>query len=372
MQKANGKITQDRIMTAIVGSYPKPGYLLRSSGRALLDTVGMMFYDLETEIGTEEFQKRLDKAALMAIEDQNTAGVELITDGEERRGHYVLDILRKLGGFDFDHLQKKPIREGRYVRELPVVAGKIEYIGPIVVKEYEFTQKHANGIAKIGLPGPITVTDSVGDSYYKNEREAMAMGYARAIRHEIKHLIEAGCRAIQFDDPVLLRYPDQAKKCGLKALQACFEGFEEQATFLVHVCRGYPDETLEEQGIEYKANAVYYEEMLKWFSESTIDIVSIEGAQGNLDLSILPAIGEKTVMLGVLDVGSENVESVESLVQRGREALQFISPEQLIFAPDCGMIELSRTSAQQKLMNMTAAVAILNGELQTVKKPPRF
>ena len=360
MEKNNGKIKQERIMTALVGSYPKPKTIFPDSGRSLLDVTGMTFYYLKKEIGAEEFETRLDQAALMAIEDQNSAGIEWITDGEERRGHYVLYVLRKLRGIDFTILQNKTIRDGKYVRKVPVVTGKIDFISPILVDDFLFTQKHARGIAKIGLPGPMTVTDGVADAYYKDDREAMAMDYARAIHPEVKSLIDAGCQAIQFDDPVLLRYPDQAKKWGLKALHACFEGFENQATFFVHVCRGYPDPKLEKQGIEYKANENYYHEMLSWFSESNLDIISIEGSQEDLDLSILPALGKKTIMLGVLDIGSESVESVELLVKRGQEALQFIPLEQLILAPDCGMIELSRTSAHQKLMNLSKATAILN------------
>ena len=187
------------------------------------------------------------------------------------------------------------------------------------------------------------------------------MDYAAAIHHEVKNLLEQGCRVIQFDDPVLLRYPERAKAWGLGALQACFAGLEDQATFIVHICRGYPDKPLERQGIAYKANADYYVDILSWFSQSTLDVVSIEGAQANLDLTVLPAIGQKSVMLGVLDVGSDEVESVTSLVERGEEALQFLPPQQLILAPDCGMLQLPRPAARQKLTNLAAAAALLNG-----------
>ena len=119
-------------MTAIVGSYPKPAYLFDGSGRALLDAVGFTFYELEQQIGPSEFKKRLDRAALMAVEDQNSAGIDFITDGEERRGHYVLYVLRKLGGIDFAHLTEKAIREGKYVRKLPTVVGKITYQYPVL------------------------------------------------------------------------------------------------------------------------------------------------------------------------------------------------------------------------------------------------
>jgi len=360
MEPGRGRITQERVMTAIVGSYPKPKYIFRSSGRALLDKVGMAFYELEDEIGSREFQKRLDRAALMAIREQNSAGIDLVTDGEERRGHYVLYVLRGLDGVDFEHLKEKTIREGMYVRELPVVFGRIAYKGPILLDDYAFTCEHAEGIAKVGLPGPATVVDSVADEYYEGDQEQMAMDYARAIRGEVEALLEAGCRVVQFDDPVLLRNPEQAQRWGLKALQACFDGFEGQATFIVHICRGYPDKPLEEKGVSYKANADYYGDLLRWLSESTIDVVSVEGAQGDLDLSVLPAIGNKTVMLGVLDVGSNEVESVESLVERGKEALRYLPRQQLILSPDCGMLQLSRKAARGKLANMATAAVKLN------------
>ncbi|RME45828.1 MAG: hypothetical protein D6791_09800, partial [Chloroflexi bacterium] len=194
-------------MTAIVGSYPKPKYLFPGTGRELLDAVGMSFYELEKEIGSREFQRRLDRAALMAIQDQNNAGLDFVTDGEERRGHYVLYVLRRLSGFDFQNLRAQPIRDGAYVRELPVVVDRIAYRRPILVNDYLFTRQHAKGIAKIGLPGPSTVVDCVADDYYGGDLERMAWDYAEAIRHEVKNLVDAGCQAIQFDDPVLLRYP---------------------------------------------------------------------------------------------------------------------------------------------------------------------
>ncbi|MFQ5343174.1 MAG: hypothetical protein ACE5F6_16670, partial [Anaerolineae bacterium] len=363
-----GKIKQDRVMTAIVGSYPKPKYLFPGSGRELLDAVGMSFYDLEQEVGSREFQQRLDRAALMAVEDQNAAGIDFITDGEERRGHYVLYVLRQLNGFDFEHLRSTSIRDGAYARELPVVTGKIAYKRPItsaglgtsLVGDFQFTRQHADGIAKIGLPGPSTVVDCVADDYYGGDLEQMAMDYATAIRHEVGNLMDAGCQAIQFDDPVLLRYPERAKRWGLEALQACFQGFEERALFFVHICAGYPDKPLERKGIAYKANTDYYADILSWLGESTIDVVSIEGAQSGLDLSVLPAIGDKTVMLGVLDVGSNVVESLEYVVNRGREALQYLPREQLILAPDCGMLQLSRAAAKDKLIRIAAAARELN------------
>lgn len=144
-------------------------------------------------------------------------------------------------------------------------------------------------------------------------------------------------------------------------MQSCFEGLENQAFYFVHICRGYPDKPLERKGIAYKANSDYYGEILEWLSKSKFDVVSIEGAQNNLDMSILPAIGKKTVMLGVLDVGSNEVESVDSIIARGREALKYLPGEQLILGPDCGMLLLSQDSAKAKLSNIAKAASILNG-----------
>lgn len=360
MKKDTGKIRQDRVLTAIVGSYPKPKYVFSKSGRKLLDSVGFAFYEQEKQLGKREFKKLLDKAASEAIEDQNRAGTDIITDGEERRGHYILDVVKNLGGFNFRKLKEVSVRGGVYKRRVPTVTGKITYKKSVILDEYLFTKKYAQKIAKVGLAGPTTVADCVADEYYKGNKEKLAWDYSEAIRKEVGALIKAGCKIIQFDDPVLLRFPDAAKKWGLKALENCFRGYEDKAVFIVHICRGYPNKPLEKKGISYKANKEYYRDILAWLSKSNIDAVSIEGAQSNLDLSILPAIGKKKIMLGVLDVGTNKVETVTELVKRGKDALRYISKEQLILAPDCGMLELSRSAAKKKLKNMALAAERLN------------
>jgi 5-methyltetrahydropteroyltriglutamate--homocysteine methyltransferase len=348
--QANGKV-----LTALVGSYPKPRYVYPKNGRSLLDSFGFAFDSRREELGPIEFSRRLDRAALQAIADQNRAGIDIVTDGEERRGHYVLSIVNRLGGIDAENLKPISMRAGTTRQNAPRVVGKLRYQGPLLVEEFLFTKQHARGIAKIGLPGPTTVADCVADEYYEGDRKRLAFDYAEAIHHEVAALIGAGCQAIQFDDPVLLRYPDAAQAWGLEALERCFAGLEERATFVVHICRGYPNKPLERKGIGYKANQNYYRDILSWLSESRLDVVSIEGAAGNLDLSALSAIGRKSIMLGVLDVGENAVESVESLVARATEALAFVPKEQLILAPDCGMLELSRASARDKLVNLSRA-----------------
>jgi 5-methyltetrahydropteroyltriglutamate--homocysteine methyltransferase len=352
--------TQAKVLTAIVGSYPKPRYIYRQNGRSLLDSFGFSFDRLQKELGQAEFARLLDKAALEAIKDQNRAGIDIVTDGEERRGHYVLHIVNKMEGIDACNRKPISMRAGTAQQDAPRVIGKIKHKKAMILDEFLFTKKHARGVAKIGLPGPSTVADCVADEYYQGDRKQLAFDYADAIHHEVAALIAAGCRIIQFDDPVLLRYPAAAQAWGLAALERCFAGLEDQATFAVHICRGYPNKPLERKGISYKANQDYYGDILTWLSESKLDVVSIEGAASKLDVSILSAIGKKTIMLGVIDVGENEVESVQSLVARANEALRYLPKEQLILAPDCGMIELTHASARKKLTNLSLAAHQVN------------
>ena len=353
--------SRGKVLTALVGSYPKPRYVYPRNGRSLLDSFGFALDRRRDEIGHREFSKLLDRAALDAIDDQDRAGIDIVTDGEERRGHYVLHIVNRLRGVDAQNLKPISMRAGTSMQNAPRVIGKLGYAGPLIVEEFRFTQQHAKGIAKIGLPGPSTVADCVADEYYGGDRKRLAFDYADAIRNEVATLIEAGCKIIQFDDPVLLRYPDAAKAWGLEALERCFVGLEGRASIAVHICRGYPNKPLERKGVAYKANKDYYRDVLTWLSESRLDVVSIEGAASHLDTSVLSAIGRKTVMLGVLDVGENEVESVAQLTSRAEEALGFVAREQLILAPDCGMLELTRASARQKLVNLALAARAVNG-----------
>src|SRR5438105_7518181 len=351
---------ESKVLTAVVGSYPKPRYVYRQNGRSLLDSFGFAFDRRRQELGPAECSRLLDRGALEAIKDQDRAGIDIVTDGEERRGHYVLHIVNRLEGVD--SRKRKPIsmRAGTTQQDAPCVIGKLGYKEPLVLEEFLFTKKHASGIAKIGLPGPSTVADCVADEYYRGDRKRLAFDYADAIHHEVAALVEVGCRVIQFDDPVLLRYPEAAQAWGVEALERCFAGSEDRATFVVHICRGYPNKPLERKGIAYKANQDYYRDILTWLAESKLDVVSIEGAASALDVSVLSTIGKKTVMLGIIDVGENEVESVESLVGRANEALRYVPARQLILAPDCGMLELTRASARKKLANLSLAAREVN------------
>jgi len=171
---------------------------------------------------------------------------------------------------------------------------------------------------------------------------------------------------VQIDDPVLIRYPEEAKRWGIEALEQCFAGID-GITTVVHICRGYPDKNLEARGLAYKAKPEFYKEIFKLLRETNIDQISIEAARGGIDFSTLGETGEKTIHLGVLDVGEEEVETVDKIIERAREALNYLPPERLILSPDCGMVLLTRDIAKRKLRNLVKAAERLNeGPIFTV------
>ena len=217
MTNAIASRCRGKVLTALVGSYPKPRYVYPRNGRSLLDSFGFALDRRSDELGQAEFSRLLDRAALGAIKDQDRAGIDIVTDGEERRGHYVLHIVNRLRGVDAQNLKPISMRAGTSRQNAPRIIGKLAYKEPLVLEEFLFTQKHAKGIAKIGLPGPSTVADCVADEYYQGDRKRLAFDYADAIRSEVAALIEAGCKVIQFDDPVLLRYPEAAQGMGSRS-----------------------------------------------------------------------------------------------------------------------------------------------------------
>jgi len=368
-EKPLGSEIQGKILSTIVGSYPKPEYILNGiTGKQIIDTSGDALKVIEKRIGKRRFDKLLDRAVWESICDQKEAGLDIFTDGEQRRGHYIFYILEKLTGFDFKDMQKRvvlKIIDGRtqnaYTHSVPSVSSRICYSGPIVVSDFVFLRKFTQYQAKITLPGPTTVVDASENNFYPSDRD-LAFDCARAIRQEVLHLKNAGCDIIQFDDPGLLRDLPRAEQWGIKALDMCFEDVPGIIT-IVHVCRSYPDKNMEKSGIVYKSDKRYYPQLLELLQKSQIDQISIEAKQGDLDLSVLKYLGNKKVLLGCLDVGIDKIETVEEIVEQANEALQYIEPSQLILAPDCGLVLLEKDIAKAKLSNMATAAKILNSKL---------
>jgi len=355
-----------KILSTIVGSFPKPEYVLRgTSMQDVFDTSGGAFFEIEKDKGKKQFKQLLDRAVRDALTDQEEAGIDIVTDGEERREHYIFYILRCLNGFDFTRMHERVVRKmikgtmrEAYTHLVPGVVSSIRHTGPFLTDDFTYLAAQTNRVAKTTLPGPTTVVDAVHNTFYPSDKE-LAFAYAQAIRKEVQQLKNSGCSIIQFDDPGLLRDLPRAESWGVEALDACFEGIK-GITTTVHVCRSYPDKELEKKGIFYKSDEGYYPYLLDLLQHSAIDQISIEGKQGNLNPSVLKHLGERAVLLGCIDVGTEVVETVDEIIEQAESALAYIKPEQLILAPDCGLVLISRNAAKAKLSRLAQAAQQLN------------
>ncbi|KAG2477605.1 MAG: 5-methyltetrahydropteroyltriglutamate--homocysteine methyltransferase [Nitrosopumilales archaeon] len=355
------------IKSTIIGSYPKPEYIVGDITGHKTVLIGKILSDLEKKVGPEKYQTLINCAVNQAIDDQNDSGINIVTDGEQRREHYVTYVLRKLKGFDFEDMCKKEVKkfisgkfQTAYTVLAPIVVSRVEHNGPFLVSDFEYASKRTNREVKVTIPGPSTVVDHVKNMFYKSDKE-LAFGYSKAIRKEVSALKRAGCKIIQFDDPGLLRNLTRSEEWGISALDTCFAGID--VTIVVHVCRSYPNKKYEKKNVAYKSDLGYYPHLLNLLQKSSIDQISIEAKQGNLDPSILKNLGSKTVILGCIDVGNERVETVNEIIDQAKAALRYIKPEQLVLGPDCGLLELSRESSKTKLTNLARASEILNSQI---------
>ena len=242
-----------------------------------------------------------------------------------------------------------------------MVETEIDHQGPFLIADYRYAQSHADRPVKVTLPGPSTVVDAVRNGYYASRQE-VAFRYADVIRQEVAALNEAGCVTVQFDDPGLMRDLERARRWGMEALERCFEGID-GITTIVHVCRSYPNPELEKSGFHYKSDQDYYPYLLDLIRESKINQVSIEARAGALNARVLEHLGEKTILLGCVDVGKEAIESVDDILRQAERALKYVQASQLVLAPDCGLVLLSRETAKAKLSHLARAAAQLNGSL---------
>ncbi|MAG16326.1 hypothetical protein CMO88_04660 [Candidatus Woesearchaeota archaeon] len=353
------------IKSTIVGTYPKPKYLMNGvNGRELLDSSGRVFLRIEKELGSE-FKGLVDRACEGSIRDQEEAGIDIITDGEQRRDHYIHYVLRHLEGFDYDNMHEKPVKKliaGKltelYTMLVPRAVSSVTYAGEFLVDDFKFIQSRTTKEIKMCIPGPATVVDAVQNDFYSTDR-VLAEAYATAINQEVRALRNAGCKIIQIEDPGLLRDLSRAEEWGIELLDRCFEGVEGLTT-IAHVCCSYPNKRLEAEGITYKSDKTYYPDLFDLLQASAIDQVSIEAKQTNLSLEALKQLEGKSVILGCIDVGSETVETVGNIVAQAEDALKYVRPEQLILGPDCGMLLLSEQAAKAKLTNLEKAAETLN------------
>jgi len=342
-------MTERLLPTTVVGSYPQPDWLV---DRALLRTMvpRVRVHEL-WRVKEPYLAQAQDDATLLAIRDMERAGIDIITDGEMRRESYSNRFATALDGIDNDNPATIVNRAGRPV-SVPRVVGKVKRKGPVEVGDMEFLRRNTDRLAKITLPGPFTMAQQAKNEFYKDADE-LVMDMAAAVNEEAHALQTAGADVIQIDDPWLRNDPDAAKRIAVRALDRALAGLN--VPTVVHLCFGYGAVVPKEKPVGYS--------FLPQLAGSTVDQISIEAAQPKLDLGILKDFSEKTIVLGVIELADETVETPQVVAGRIRAALKFIDAKRLILAPDCGMKYLSRESAFGKLLALSEGAAMVRREL---------
>jgi 5-methyltetrahydropteroyltriglutamate--homocysteine methyltransferase len=334
--------------TSLVGSYPQPDWLIDRA--RLSKMVPRVRMDDLWIPAAGELQAKQDEATLAAIRDQESAGLDIITDGEQRRESYSNRFATALEGVDTVNHGTTINRSGKPI-PVPRVTGKIRRKHPVMVRDMQFLRANTKKPVKMTVPGPFTMSKQAQDEFYGDEA-AMALDYAAAVNAEIKDLFAAGADIVQIDEPWMQQHPDKARAYGLKALDRALDGVS--GTIAVHLCFGYAA-VVHEKPTGYS--------FLPELEGSKAAQVSIEAAQPNLDLKVLERLPSKTIILGVIDLADKAVETPETVVARIRKALAYVAPERLVIAPDCGMKYLPHDVAFGKMQAMAAGAAIVRAEL---------
>jgi 5-methyltetrahydropteroyltriglutamate--homocysteine methyltransferase len=334
--------------TTVVGSYPQPGWLVDHA--QLGAKVPRIRMPEIWRVGAEFLAEAQDDATRLAIRDMELAGIDIVTDGEMRRESYSNRFATALAGVDVDKPGTIVNRIGKR-SVVPRIVGPIRREEPIEVRDLKFLRANTSKQTKITLPGPFTLAQQAQDDYYGDD-EALAMAFAAAVNEEVRDLKAAGADVIQLDEPWLEARPEQAARYGVAAIDRALRGID--GTTVVHVCFGYA------AAVKDKPSGYTFLPRLAATSASQI---SIEAAQPKLDLAVLDRLAGKSVMLGVLDLGTADIETPETVAERIRAGLRHVAGDRLVIAPDCGMKYLPRAVAYGKLRALSAGAEIVRREL---------
>src|SRR2546422_2845509 len=337
--------------TTVVGSYPQPEWLI---DRPLLtaNTPPRVRMRQLWRVGPEFLDQAQDDATIIAIRDQERAGIDIVSDGEMRRESYFNRFATALEGVDLDNPGTVISRTGKPAL-VPRVVGRVRRLRPVNVRDVQFLRANTDRQIKITVPGPFTMTTRARNDYYASGAE-LAADYAAAVNLEIRDLFAAGADVVQIDEPYMQVHPVEARSYGIVALQRALDGIP--GTTVVHICFGY--------GAMVKGKPARYD-FLSELAATTVQQVSVETAQSTLDCSVLAGLGGKTVVLGVLDLSTNDVESAELVADRIRRALPYVPADRLIVAPDCGMKYLTREVAIAKLSAIVLGAGLVRADLQS-------
>jgi 5-methyltetrahydropteroyltriglutamate--homocysteine methyltransferase len=342
-------MTSRRLPTSLVGSYAQPDWLIDRAKLAGRFPPRVRAKEL-WRVAPEHLAQAQDDATLLAIRAQEDAGLDIVTDGEMRRESYSNHFATALEGVDIDNPGTAMDRSG-HPNPVPRIVGPIRRPRPVQVDDLRFLRAHTDRTVKMTVPGPFTMSQQAQNDHYP-DAEAAAMGYATAVNAEIKDLFAAGADLVQIDEPYMQARPDAARAFGLAALNAALDGVT--GTTAVHICFGYA-------AIIHARPEGY--SFLPELAGCPADQISIETAQSGLDLGVLSDLTDKTIILGVIDLSTPDVETAELVADRTRRAFGRIPPEQITIGTDCGMKYLPRDSAEGKMRAMAGAAALLRSEL---------
>jgi len=338
------------LQTMIVGSLPRPTWLVPA---------GQMYVQWKLE--GDALREGQDDAVLLALADQEEAGLDIFTDGEQRRRHYIWGFVEGLEGVDFSQLVKISTRGGRYgsMVDAARVVAPLRRRGSIVSDAVRFMKRHSNKPVKVTLPGPMTTADTLADEYYRNRR-TLATELAKLLNDEAHELAEAGADIVQFDEPCFNIYLDEVEEWGVRTLEDAAKGI--RAKKAVHICYGY-GVGIVLQWKNKNTDWSHYWRTLPLLRTSTIDMISVECAASGVDPAVLAQAKGKDLMVGVIDVGTEEIETPEKVATRIRTALEHVEPVHLYPCTDCGMIPRSRTAARGKMKALADGAWLVRSEL---------
>jgi len=334
--------------TSLVGSYPQPDWLI-DRAKLSKQVPRVRATDLWL-IDEKHLEAAQDDATLLAIRDQERAGLDIVTDGEQRRESYSNRFATALEGVDIDNPGTTINRSGKTI-PVPRITGKIRRRHPVEARDVQVLRANTDRKTKTTVPGPFTMAQQAQDDFYRDE-EALAMDFADALNAEIKDLFAAGADIVQVDEPWMQQHPEKARRYGVKALNRALEGVS--GTIAVHLCFGYAA-VVHEKPTGYS--------FLAELEQSKAQQVSIEAAQPKLDLAVLKDLPSKTIILGVIDLADKTVETPQVVAERIRKAFAYVKPERIVVAPDCGMKYLPRDVAFGKMKAMVDGAKIVRDEL---------
>ena len=344
---------QTLLPTSIVGSLPKPSWL------AAPETLWAP-WKLQGAALVEGKQDALR----IAVQEQRQYGIDIISDGEQTRQHFVTTFIEHLTGVDFEQRETVRIRN-RYDASVPTVVGAVSREKPVFVEDAKFLRQQTDQPIKWALPGPMTMIDTLYDRHYKS-REKLAWEFATILNQEAKELEAAGVDIIQFDEPSFNVFHDEVQDWGIATLERATQGLRAQTA--VHICYGYGIKANTDWKATLGPEWRQYEKSFPLLRESTIDIVSLECHHSRVPMDLIELIRGKKVMLGAIDVASETIETPEDVANTLRNALKFVDADKLIPSTNCGMAPFPRNVALEKMSALTAGAHIVREELTAARR----